>query len=106
VRVSLKAGTAKEFTRRTGAQPEAFELPFQAIRYLLKYKVSFHVAAMSGDPRIMSGQERQHLISRLYRMNPQLLRGLEEEVVEPYKTSLLRLKTAGMNLDWSKRLRD
>ena len=106
VRVSLKAGTSKEFTRKTGAQSEDFEIPFQAIRYLLKYKVSFHVAAMSGDARIMSAQERQQLISRLYKMNPQLLRGLEEEVIDPYRTTLLRLKTAGMNLDWSKPLRE
>ena len=106
VRISLKAGTSKEFTRRTGAKPENFEIPFQAVRYLMKYKVSFHVAAMSGDPRIMSAQERQHLISRLYRMNPQMLRGLEEEVVDPYRTTLLRLKTAGKNLDWSKPLHE
>jgi uncharacterized Fe-S cluster-containing radical SAM superfamily protein len=106
VRVSLKAGTPKEFTRKTGALPEAFEIPFQAIRHLMKYKVSFHVAAMSGDPRIMSANERQQLISRLYKMNPQLLRGLEEETVDPYRTTLFRLKTAGVNLDWSKALRE
>jgi uncharacterized Fe-S cluster-containing radical SAM superfamily protein len=31
VRVSLKAGTPEAFTRKTGAKPEAFEIPFRAI---------------------------------------------------------------------------
>lgn len=47
VRVSLKAGTPEAFTKKTGAKPEAFDIPFQAIRNLLDYNVNFHVAAMT-----------------------------------------------------------
>jgi uncharacterized Fe-S cluster-containing radical SAM superfamily protein len=35
VRISLKAGTPEAFMRKTGAKPEAFEIPFQTIRNLL-----------------------------------------------------------------------
>ena len=52
VRVSLKAGTPEDFTRKTGAKAEAFEIPLKAIENLLDSGGSFHVAAMSADPRI------------------------------------------------------
>ena len=45
VRVSSKAGTPEDFTRKTGAKAEAFEIPFKAVRNLLDSGVSFHVAA-------------------------------------------------------------
>ncbi len=100
IRVSLKAGTPEDFTRKTGARPEAFELPFQAIRYLVKHKASFHVAAMSADSRIMSPNERAELAAKLWSISTDLIKGLEEEVVDPYKTTLLRLNKAGYALEW------
>jgi uncharacterized Fe-S cluster-containing radical SAM superfamily protein len=100
VRVSLKAGTPEAFTRKTGAKPEAFEIPFQAIRNLLDYNVSFHVAAMSADPRIMTPKERESLIRKLMEIEPALLFNLEEEVVDGYDTTLARLKFAGWKLEW------
>ena len=100
IRVSLKAGTPEDFTRKTGARTEAFELPFQGIRNLAKYKASFHVVAMSADPRIMSPSERAELGDRLRSISPGLVRSLEEEVIDPYKTTLLRLNKAGYTLEW------
>jgi uncharacterized Fe-S cluster-containing radical SAM superfamily protein len=100
VRVSLKAGTPEAFTKKTGAKPEAFEIPFQAIRNLLDYNVSFHVAAMSADPRITTPKERESLIQKLIEIEPTLLLSLEEEVVDPYDTTLARLKYAGRKLEW------
>lgn len=100
IRVSLKAGTPEDFTRKTGARAEAFELPFQAIRNLIKHKASFHVAAMSADPRIMSPNERVELAAKLWSISPDFVKGLEEEVVDPYKTTLLRLNKAGYALEW------
>ncbi|MFQ6074229.1 MAG: radical SAM protein, partial [Candidatus Bathyarchaeia archaeon] len=100
VRVSLKAGTPEAFTRKTGAKQEAFEIPFQAIRNLLDYSVSFHVAAMSADPRITTPEERESLIRKLAEIEPALLLNLEEEVVDGYSTTLARLKHAGWKLDW------
>lgn len=100
VRVSLKAGTPEAFTKKTGAKPEAFEIPFQAIRNLLDDNVSFHVAAMSADPRITTPKERESLIRKLAEIEPTLLLNLEEEVVDGYKTTLARLKYARWKLEW------
>jgi uncharacterized Fe-S cluster-containing radical SAM superfamily protein len=100
VRVSLKAGTPEAFTRKTGAKAESFELPFKAIRNLLDYGASFHVAAMSLDPRIMKADERRSLVERIAEIDPRLLTSLEEEVIDPYKATLARLRYAGIELEW------
>jgi uncharacterized Fe-S cluster-containing radical SAM superfamily protein len=99
VRISLKAGTSNDFTRKTGAKQENFELPFQAIKNLLDLNARFHVAAMT-DKRIMSKRERDCLIKRLAEIDIILARSLEEEIVDPYKTTLARLKLAGVELSW------
>lgn len=100
VRVSLKAGTPEAFERKTGAKRDAFESPFKAIEHLLDCDASFHVAAMSADPRIMGAEERRKLIERLIKIDPDLIRNLEEEVVDPYETTLLRLKKAEFEMKW------
>ena len=99
-RVSLKAGTPEAFTTKTGAKPESFDLPFQGIVNLLEAGVSFHVAAMSADTRIMTKQERESLLSRLASIHPALVDNLEEEVIDPYHTTLERLQHAGVKLKW------
>jgi uncharacterized Fe-S cluster-containing radical SAM superfamily protein len=100
VRVSLKAGTPESFTRKTGARAESFELPFDSIRNLMDYGVSFHVAAMSADPRVMDREERESLIGKLADIDGKFALNLEEEVVEPYKTTLARLQYANVKLKW------
>jgi len=100
VRVSLKAGTPEEFAKKTGAKPEAFEIPFQAIRNLSNYNVSFHVAAMSADPRIMKPKERESLMQKLAEVEPNLPYSLEEEVMDGYDTTLARLKFADLKVEW------
>ena len=97
-RVSLKAGTPEAFTTKTGAKPESFNLPFQGIVNLLEAGASFHVAAMSADTRIMAKRERESLLSRLASIHPALVDNLEEEVVDPYHTTLERLRHAGVKL--------
>jgi len=99
-RVSLKAGTPEAFARKTGATPESFDLPFRGIMNLMEAGASFHVAAMTADPRIISKEERQNLLDRLAMIHPALVRHLEEEVVDPYHTTLERLKHAGVDLPW------
>lgn len=97
VRVSLKAGTSEAFTKKTGAKPEAFEIPFQAIRKLLDYNVSCHAAAMT-DPRIMSADERRSLLDRLREIDWRIAVNLEEEVVDPYETTVVRMRKAGYDV--------
>jgi len=100
IRVSLKAGTSEDFAKKTGAKPEAFEIPFQAIRNLLDYHVSFHVASMSADPRIMTMEERKNLMRKLAEIDPHLLLNLEEEIMDGYNTTLARLRFAGLEVEW------
>ncbi|UCD14451.1 MAG: radical SAM protein [Thermoplasmatales archaeon] len=100
VRVSLKAGTPKDFTRKTGAKGESFELPFKGIKNLMKHSCSFHVAAMSADPRIMISSERNALLGKLAEIDKNLLTSLEEEVIDPYQTTLKRLKYAECKIEW------
>jgi uncharacterized Fe-S cluster-containing radical SAM superfamily protein len=102
-RVSLKAGTPEAFTGKTGATPESFELPFKGIVNLLEAGASFHIAAMSADPRIVSRRERQSLLDRLASIDPTLAGNLEEEVVDPYHMTLERLRHAGIKLTWDDR---
>ena len=80
---------------------ESFELPFQGIVNLMKSGASFHVAAMSADPRIVTKQERQSLLDRLGSIHLALVSNLEEEVVDPYHTTLERLRYADINIAWS-----
>jgi uncharacterized Fe-S cluster-containing radical SAM superfamily protein len=95
IRVGVKAGTAEGFQARTGARKESFDLPFIGIKNLLDAGAAFHVASMSADPRFMDEAERKSLIQKLHDIEPSLTRHLEEEVVDPYKTTLERLNFAG-----------
>ena len=99
-RVAVKAGTADAFSRKTGARPEFFELPFKGIENLLRAGASVHVAAMSADERLMEGQERRNLLEKLDSIHPGLVRNLEEEVVVPYPMAIERLQHAGVRMDW------
>jgi uncharacterized Fe-S cluster-containing radical SAM superfamily protein len=99
-RVCLKAGTPEASGRKTGAEAGGFELPFKGIVNLLETRASFHVAAMTADARIVSRQERQSLLDRLASIEPALAENLEEEVVDPYHTTIERLRHAGIELMW------
>ena len=54
---------------------------------------------MSADPRIMKPEERRELIKKLVEIESKLLLNLEEEIVNPYKNTLKRLKYAGIELN-------
>lgn len=99
VRVSLKAGNEEGFQRRTGAIGKFFNLQFIAISNLLNSGVSFHVAAMT-DSKIMLEEERGNLIKKLEEIDKRLVENFEEENIDPYKTSLIRLEKAGIKLKW------
>lgn len=98
VRVSIKAGTPEGFTRKTGAVPEAFELPFEAVAHLKDEGVPFWVASMSADPRFMCPEERISLIARLARIHVGIVLRLEEEMAVLYPDTLKRLRSAGWDL--------
>ncbi len=95
VRVSLKAGTPEGFERRTGAKGEFYEVPYHAIRHLMKRKISFHVAAMT-DERLMPSAERNAMIKKLKEIGYRDY--LEEETCDPYPRAEYRLKEAEMRI--------
>ncbi len=92
VRVSLKAGGAAGFEKRTGARGKHWALAFRAIERLMTAGASFHVAAMT-DPRLMPAEERRNLMRRLQTLGYDDL--IEEEQCDPYKTPVMRLRAAG-----------
>lgn len=99
-RIALKAGTPEAFTRKTGAIPESFELPFKGIANLLEAGGSVHIAAMSADSRFMSKEERQSLMDKLRSIHAGLVKNLEEEFVSPYHNARERLHYAGVEVEW------
>lgn len=95
VRVSLKAGTEEGFQARTGAMGKFYELPYKAITSLRETRVPFHVACMS-DPRLMPKAERKAMIRKLAEVGYKDY--LEEEVCDPYRTTVVRLEKAGFDI--------
>ncbi|MEM1575498.1 MAG: hypothetical protein QXF09_00770 [Nitrososphaerota archaeon] len=78
---------------RTGALGKYYDLPFKALKYLLDEGIDARAAAMT-DPRIMSKEERKLLIQILDEIDPKANynRTLEEEVIDPYDTTIKRLR--------------
>ena len=91
-RLCLKAGTPEGFQKRTGALADFYELPYKGIKNLMDAGLKFHVACMN-DPAIMSREENNAMLRKLKELNYQDY--LEEEVCDPYFTSVKRLEKAG-----------
>lgn len=91
-RLCLKAGTSEGFQKRTGALGDFYELPYKGIKNLMDAGLKFHVACMN-DPALMSREENNAMLRKLKELNYQDY--LEEEVCDPYFTSVKRLEKAG-----------
>ena len=93
VRVSFKAATPEGFTKRTGAIGKYYTLPFKALKYLLDQGIHARAAAMT-DPRVMPSWERKLLIQMLDEIDPSAnySKTLEEEVIDPYETTIKRIR--------------
>jgi len=95
VRVSIKAGTPEGFEKRTGGKGEFYELPYLAVETLRREGIYFRVASMS-DPRVMPKEDRKEMIGKLREVGYKDY--LEEEVCDPYDTSVIRLRKAGFSI--------
>ncbi len=106
VRVSFKAATPEGFTLRTGAMGRYYDLPFKALEYLLEEGIYARAAAMT-DPRVMPKEERALLIERLDKIDPEANypETLEEEVIDPYDTTIKRLK-AFTDIEFARKLEE
>jgi len=95
VRISLKAGTPEGFEKRTGAIGKFYELPYLAVEQAIKEGLYFRVACMS-DSRLMPAEERMEMVRKLKEIGYSDY--LEEEICDPYETSIVRLKKAGWQI--------
>jgi len=95
VRVSIKAGTPEGFEKRTGGKGQFYELPYLAIKNLKKEGIYFRVASMS-DSHLMSQEERKEMIRKLREVGYKEY--IEEEICDPYDTSVMRLRQAGFSI--------
>ena len=96
VRVSFKAATPEGFTKRTGAIGRFYELPFNALKYLLDEAIHARAAAMT-DSKVMPEEERRILIDKLNEIDPsaRYSQTLEEERIDAYNTTTKRLRAFG-----------
>jgi len=95
VRISIKAGTPDGFEKRTGGKREFFELPYVAVDTLRKEGLFFRVASMS-DSKVMPQEERKEMVKKLREVGYKDY--LEEEICDPYDTSVIRLRKAGFSI--------
>ena len=93
VRVSLKGTTPEEFSKLTGAIPEAFELQLKALENLLDYGVDCHPAVMLS---FSTEEGVRQLIERLNEIDKSLVNSLEEEYIILYPHVVRRLKEANL----------
>mgnify|MGYP000061758588 CR=1 FL=1 len=93
VRVSIKGTSPEEFSKLTGAIPEAFELQLKSLENLLNAGVSCHPAVMLS----FSGKEGfKRILERLKEIDPILCEELEEEYVFLYPHVVKRLSASGI----------
>ncbi|KUO43421.1 MAG: molybdenum cofactor biosynthesis protein MoaA [Hadesarchaea archaeon YNP_N21] len=93
VRVSIKGTNQGEFSRLTGAAPEAFELQLKSIENLLDEGVPCHPAVMlSFSPK----ENFERLRSKLAEIDESLAREVEEEYVILYPNVVRRLENSGV----------
>ena len=93
VRVSIKGTSPEEFSKLTGAIPEAFELQLKSLENLLNAGVSCHPAVMLS----FSGKEGfKRILERLKEIDPTLCEELEEEYVFLYPHVVKRLSASGI----------
>lgn len=93
VRVSLKGTNSEEFTRLTGASPNAFDLQLKALENLLNANVRCHPAVMLS---FSSKANYRELIEKLRAIDRELAEEVEEEYVFLYPLVVERLKKAGI----------
>jgi len=95
IRISLKAGTPEMFSKVTGAIPEAYYYPLQALKLLIKYEISCHASVIVD---FCSQQDFQFLIQELQKISSQLINQLELESLLLYPHVIKGLKRIGLNM--------
>ena len=93
VRVSIKGACEEEYVRLTGAMSASYELPYKALAYLIKEKVSCNAClsiSFSSPENIKKAEKR------LSDVRPGLLKSLEKEHITLFPKVYKRLKKLDM----------
>ncbi len=91
VRVSVKGSSPEEFSRITGAIPEAYEWVFRGISLLSEYGVPHHVSLVHW---FSEGEDLVEVLARLDSMGEEV----ELEAFIPYPKVVERLRRAGLEV--------
>jgi uncharacterized Fe-S cluster-containing radical SAM superfamily protein len=94
VRLSIRGGLSETFEEKTGVHGNFKDLPFTAAERLWDAEVSFHVAVVV-DPRFTPKKDKDLIYQKLKEIDPLVLKGVEEEFLNPYPHALVRLRAMG-----------
>ena len=93
VRVSIKGSSEEEFHRLTGANPEAYDLAYQALSHLIEQGVSCNACLMAS----FSNADGIHTAKqRLAGIAPGILKSLEIERIKQFPKVRSRLQKYGL----------
>jgi len=95
IRISLKAGTPEMFSKVTGAVPEAYYYPLEALKHLIKHGISCHASVIID---FCSKADFEFLAQELQEINPRLITQLELESLLLYPHVVKGLKRIGFNI--------
>ncbi len=98
VRVSLKGCTPDEFSRLTGAEEEAYDLPLKALHNLMDAGVDCHPAVVTS---FSASRSLDLMTSRLHEIHPQLA-DFEPEEIFLNPSIAKRLEQHGLTVDRSR----
>ena len=89
VRVSIKGCTMEEYTMLTNAKSESYNIPYKALEYLIKEKVSCNacLSISFSDKKDIKIAEK-----RLYDIMPGILKSLEKEYITMFPKVRTRLE--------------
>ena len=93
VRVSIKGSSPEEFHRLTGADPNAYELPFKALDALIESGVSCNACLMAS---FSDADGVNNVRAKLRDVAPGILQSLEIEHIKQFPKVRARLKKYGL----------
>jgi uncharacterized Fe-S cluster-containing radical SAM superfamily protein len=93
VRVSIKGASEKEYVRLTGAMSSSYSLPYKALDYLIKEKVSCNACLSISFSSLENIKKAE---KRLSDIRPGLLKSLEKEHITLFPKVYQRLNKLDM----------
>lgn len=91
INMSIKAGTAEQFERITGARAAAWETAWAGLERLRGAGLSFELNALSLAPELFGPEERAGMLLRLDAIDPDLRERLSEEGLSDYPETRRRM---------------